>query len=158
MGWLFLFLAGLCEMVWPLGFKYTDGFRAHYWAAGVTGLVMVTSFALMSQATNRGIPIGHGLRRLDGPGARPAPSCWAWPCSTSHTMPGGLACLTLIILGVVGLKLHERPPAPDWRPPPPAGYKRPHEGETRSHHHRRTGLARGRPGGPGGRPDHDGVA
>ncbi len=115
MGWLFLFLAGVCEMVWPLGFKYTHGFRAHYWAAGVTVLVMVTSFALMSQATNRGIPIGTAYAVWTGLGATGTVLLGMTLFHESHDA-WRLACLTLIILGVVGLKLHERPPVPTGDP------------------------------------------
>src|SRR4051812_23766498 len=30
MAWFYLLLAGFCEMAWPLGFKYTNGFKTHY--------------------------------------------------------------------------------------------------------------------------------
>jgi quaternary ammonium compound-resistance protein SugE len=58
MAWTFLILAGACEMVWPLGFKYTRGFSAHYWAVGGTFAIMVLSLYLMSLATKHGVPVG----------------------------------------------------------------------------------------------------
>ena len=58
MAWFFLFLAGLCEMAWPLGFKYTNGFRAHYGVVALTMATMIASFGLLSLATNRGLHIG----------------------------------------------------------------------------------------------------
>ncbi len=116
MGWVFLFLAGLCEMVWPLGFKYTHGFRVHYWAVGITGLVMVTSFGLMSLATNRGIPIGTAYAVWTGLGATGTVLLGMALFHESRDV-WRLACLTLIILGVVGLKLGERPPVATGDPP-----------------------------------------
>jgi quaternary ammonium compound-resistance protein SugE len=108
MGWIYLLLAGACEMVWPLGFKYTHGFRDHYWAIGGTVLVMITSFGLMSLATNRGgIAVGTAYAVWTGLGAT---GTVLLGMSLFHEPRDAwrLACLSLIILGVVGLKLHER--------------------------------------------------
>ena len=109
MGWLFLIFAGLCEMVWPLGFKYTQGFRAHYWAVGLTVGVMVASFGLMSLATNRGIPIGTAYAVWTGLGAT-GTVLLGMTLFDEPRDAVRLACLTLIILGVVGLKLRQPPP------------------------------------------------
>ncbi len=117
MGWVYLLVAGLCEMVWPLGFKYTHGFRVHFWAVGVTMLVMVTSFGLMSLATGRGIPIGTAYAVWTGLGAT---GTVLLGMALFHESRDAwrLACLTLIILGVVGLKLVERPPPAGGDPSP----------------------------------------
>src|SRR6476659_1984288 len=58
MAWIYLLLAGVCEMAWPLGFKYTNGFRAHYGVVALTMATMCLSFGLLSLATSRGIHIG----------------------------------------------------------------------------------------------------
>jgi quaternary ammonium compound-resistance protein SugE len=113
MAWIYLVLAGVCEMIWPLGFKYTQGFTTRYWAVGLTFAVMLLSFWLMSVATKMGIPVGTTYAVWTGLGA------------TGTVILGmilfheprdamRLGCLTLIIVGVVGLKLlspSEQPPA-----------------------------------------------
>ena len=119
MGWFFLLAAGLCEMVWPLGYKYTGGFKAHYWAVGVTVLVMLTSFALMSLATARGIPVGTAYAVWTGLGATGTILLGMALFHESRDV-WRLACLSLIVLGVVGLKLRERPTTPAG-PRPAAG-------------------------------------
>ena len=118
MGWVYLLLAGVCEMAWPLGFKYTHGFRAHYWAIGVTVAVMTTSFALMSLATGRGIPVGTAYAVWTGLGATGTVLLGMGLFHESRDA-WRLACLSLIVLGVVGLKLREPPATPAG--PPPVG-------------------------------------
>lgn len=119
MGWIYLLLAGACEMVWPLGFKYTHGFRDHYWAIALTVVVMITSFGLMSLATTRGhIPVGTAYAVWTGVGATGTVILGMTLFHESRDV-WRLLCLGLIILGVVGLKYHERPAAAD--PSAPAG-------------------------------------
>lgn len=113
MAWLYLLLAGLCEIIWPLGFKYTDGFTKRYWAIAGTFLVMLMSFWLMSIAVRKGIPVGTAYAVWTGLGATGAvilgmilfnePRDWL-----------RLVFLTFIIVGVVGLKLFSpvEPPKP----------------------------------------------
>ncbi len=108
MAWIYLLLAAGCEMAWPLGFKYTNGFKAHYWAVGVTMAMMLLSFWLMSRAEANGIHVGTAYAVWTGLG-------------TAGTVvlgiilfrePGGLlrlGCLTLILVGAVGLKLFSPP-------------------------------------------------
>ena len=51
MAWFYLILAGVCEMAWPVGYKYTGGFTRNYPMIGLTVAVMVVSFLLMMAAT-----------------------------------------------------------------------------------------------------------
>jgi quaternary ammonium compound-resistance protein SugE len=111
MAWLYLFLAGVCEMAWPIGFKYTNGFRSHYGIVAVTMATMLLSFGLLSLATNRGLHIGTAYAVWTGLGA----------CGTAvlgiilYHEPRDLlrlSCLTLIILGVLGLKFLSPPALP----------------------------------------------
>jgi quaternary ammonium compound-resistance protein SugE len=105
LGWFYLFLAGLCEMAWPLGFKRTHGFTTHYPLVGGTFAVMIASFWLMSLATNRGIPIGTAYAVWTGLGAT---GTAVLGIVLFHEPRDALriACLALIVAGVVGLKLH----------------------------------------------------
>jgi quaternary ammonium compound-resistance protein SugE len=109
MPWLYLLLAGLCEMAWPLGFKYTNGFRSNYPLIALTIAIGLLSFWLLAQATYKGIPIGTAYAVWTGLGA-------TGTAILGITLFGEprdflrLSCLTLIILGVIGLKLSS--PAP----------------------------------------------
>jgi len=119
MPWFFLILAGLCEMVWPLGFKYTAGFSKHYWAVGTTFAIMILSFYLMSLATARGIPIGTAYAVWTGIGAAGTAILGIFLFQESSDFLR-LTCLALIISGAVGLKFlaplespaAQNPPAP----------------------------------------------
>jgi hypothetical protein len=68
MPWLYLLLAGLCEMAWPLGFKYTNGFRSNYPAIGLTILIGLLSFSPPQPGHLQRHPHRHRRRRLDRPG------------------------------------------------------------------------------------------
>jgi quaternary ammonium compound-resistance protein SugE len=110
MAWFYLLLAGLCEMIWPIGFKYTNGFKTNYALMAVTLMIMTLSFALMSISTAKGIHVGTAYAIWTGIGA-------------SGTVILGmvlfheprdafrLACITLIILGAAGLKFKSPPAA-----------------------------------------------
>lgn len=109
MAWIFLLLAGACEMVWPLGFKYTNGFKVHVPIMALTLAMMTLSFYLMSVATSKGIPVGTAYAVWTGIGATGT----AILGMTLFNDPRDwtrIACLSLIIIGAVGLKLFEKPP------------------------------------------------
>jgi len=104
MPWLFLLLAALCEMSWPLGFKLTNGFRTNYPAIAGTLIVMLLSFWLLSLATTRGIPIGSAYAVWTGLGAV-GTTILGITLFNEPRDAVRLACLALIIIGAVGLKL-----------------------------------------------------
>ena len=56
MPWFILFIAGLFEVVWAVGIKYTDGWT-RLWPAVFTVLAMLASFYLLSLALKH-IPMG----------------------------------------------------------------------------------------------------
>ena len=119
MAWLYLFFAGLCEMAWPLGFKYTAGFKSHFGVVTATFVVMLASFGLMSLATGRGIPVGTAYAVWTGMGAA---GTTLLGILLFHDPKDAvrLGCLSLILVGVVGLKLAQRPATA-----PPAGSTEP---------------------------------
>ena len=97
-------------MIWPIGFKYTDGFKTHYGIMAITLAVMTLSFALMSIATAKGIHVGTAYAIWTGIGA----SGTAILGIILYKEPRDffrLACITLIIIGTAGLKLRSTPPA-----------------------------------------------
>jgi quaternary ammonium compound-resistance protein SugE len=67
MDWLALFVAGIFEIAWAIGLKYTEGFTK-FIPSVFTGSAMVISFILLSYAL-RTIPIGTGYAVWTGIGA-----------------------------------------------------------------------------------------
>ena len=108
MAWALLLIAGACEMVWPLGFKYTNGFKQHYGAVFITFGVMGLSLWLMSQATARGIHVGTAYAVWTGLGAAGTAVLGIILFNEPRDLIR-LACLGLIIIGVVGLKFLSPP-------------------------------------------------
>lgn len=67
MSWIFLFLAGLFEIVWAYFMKQSQGFTV-WWPSVVTITTMIISFALLSVAM-RGLPLGTAYTVWTGIGA-----------------------------------------------------------------------------------------
>ena len=102
--WIQLILAGLLEIVWAIGIKYTEGFTK-LWPSLITGAAMVASFYLLAQAI-KVIPVGTAYAVWVGIGA----SGVALVSMVLFKEPATalrLVCIALIIAGVVGLKLVE---------------------------------------------------
>jgi quaternary ammonium compound-resistance protein SugE len=102
MVWVILFLAGLFEIGWAAGLKYSEGFT-RFWPSLATLVFMVLSVALLGVAL-RGIPLGTAYAVWTGIGAAGTVIAgivlFAEPAGV-----GRLACVGLIIAGIVGLKL-----------------------------------------------------
>jgi quaternary ammonium compound-resistance protein SugE len=116
MPWFYLFLAAACEMVWPLGFKYTNRFTQHYWAVAGTFAIMVLSLWLMSVATSKGIPIGTAYAVWTGLGAAGTVLLGIYLFKEPNDWLR-MGCLGMIILGVVGLKFLSPPEPAPGQPP-----------------------------------------
>ena len=67
MAWIWLTLAGLLEVVWAIGLKYTNGF-SRLLPSVITGLAMLASVYFLALAV-RTIPIGTGYAVWTGIGA-----------------------------------------------------------------------------------------
>ncbi len=104
MAWFYLLLAGACEMIWPIGFKYTDGFKTHYGIMVITLAIMTLSFALMSIATAKGIHVGTAYAIWTGIGAS-GTTILGMVMYKEPRDAFRLICIGLIILGAAGLKL-----------------------------------------------------
>ena len=102
MAWTFLIVAGFLEIVWAVSLRYTDGLTNIYWGI-VTILSGLASFYLLAQAIKT-IPIGTGYAVWTGIGAAGTAVLGVWLFAESAALPR-LACLGLIIVGIVGLKL-----------------------------------------------------
>ncbi|MBA2078124.1 quaternary ammonium compound efflux SMR transporter SugE [Rhodanobacter sp. PCA2] len=102
MAWLYLVLAGLFEIVWAIGLKYTDGF-SRLWPSVGTLAAMAVSMLLLALAVKT-LPIGTAYAIWTGIGAVGAVILGIVLFHDPAT-PLRLACVTLILLGIVGLKL-----------------------------------------------------
>ena len=102
MAWVVLFIAGILEVVWAVGLKYTQGFTRLWPSVGTVG-AMAVSFLLLSKALET-IPVGTGYAVWTGIGAVGTVIVGMAILGEPRDV-GRLACVTLIIAGIVGLKL-----------------------------------------------------
>lgn len=102
MAWAFLITAGALEIAWPIGFKYSDGFTK-LWYAIPTALALMLSFFLMSVSA-RTLPIGTVYAVWTGIGVFGTSLCGIVLFKESYDFLR-VACIMLIFVGVVGLKL-----------------------------------------------------
>ena len=101
MAWVYLILAGLLEIGWAIGLKYTVGF-SKLWPSLATAVCMIVSFALLSLALKQ-IPVGTGYAVWTGIGAAGTALMGMAILGEPREWPR-LVCVALIIAGVVGLK------------------------------------------------------
>src|SRR5690606_31039573 len=97
--WLQLFLAGLCEIGWAIGLKYTDGFNRPL-PTVFTLAAMGLSFWLLAQAM-RSIPLGTAYAVWTGIGAVGVALLGLFLFGESRD-PLRLLCIALIVAGVAG--------------------------------------------------------
>ena len=102
MVWLIVIFAGLLEIVWAVGLRYTDGFT-RLWPSVGTLLVMGVSFFLLSLAM-RTLPTGTVYAVWVGIGAVGTVVVGVLFLGEPASLPRIISIL-LIILGIVGLKL-----------------------------------------------------
>lgn len=100
--WLILFLAGLAEIGWVIGLKYSEGFTRP-WPSAVTLVMIAVSMWLLGEAA-RTLPIGTAYAVWTGIGALGAAIAGLLLFGESATATR-LLCIALIVAGVVGLKL-----------------------------------------------------
>ncbi len=102
MAWIWLGIAGVMEIVWAIGLKYTDGFT-RLWPSVITGAAMIASVYFLALAV-RTIPIGTGYAVWTGIGAAGVAILGIVLFGEPRTLLR-LGCIGLIIAGIVGLKL-----------------------------------------------------
>src|SRR6185503_15917680 len=102
MPWILLLLAGLFEIAWAIGLKFTDGFT-RLWATIGTVAALVVSVVLLGLAT-RSLPIGTAYAVWTGIGAAGTVLCGIVFLGEPAT-DVRLVCVALILCGVIGLKL-----------------------------------------------------
>jgi quaternary ammonium compound-resistance protein SugE len=102
MAWLVLFVAGLCEIGWAVGLKYTEGFSRLVPSVLTVG-AMVVSMILLGIALKT-LPVGTGYAVWTGIGAVGTATLGIILFGESME-PMRLASIALIVAGIVGLKL-----------------------------------------------------
>lgn len=102
MAWLLLIVAAAFEVAWAIGLKYSEGFT-RLWPSVATGVALVASMALLATAA-RTLPIGTAYAVWTGLGAAVTAALGIVLFAEPAT-PGRLACIALILVGVIGLKL-----------------------------------------------------
>jgi quaternary ammonium compound-resistance protein SugE len=102
MAWFYLLIAGLFEVAWAIGLKYTDGFTRlvpSIWTVGS----MAVSFLFLSLALKT-LPVGTAYAVWTGIGAVGVAilgiALFAEPANILR-----LGCIALIVGGIAGLKL-----------------------------------------------------
>ena len=105
-GWTLLIVAGLLEVVWAVGLKYTAGFT-RLLPSAVTVTAMGLSIVLLARAL-RTIPVGTGYAVWTGIGAVGTALIGILVLGEPRTA-GRLLALGAIIGGIVGLKLASPP-------------------------------------------------
>jgi quaternary ammonium compound-resistance protein SugE len=102
MAWLYLVVAGLFEVGWAIGLKYTDGF-SRLWPSLWTVAAMAVSFILLSLALKT-LPIGTAYAVWTGIGAVGTVIVGIFLLNESADWMR-LGCIALIVAGIAGLKL-----------------------------------------------------
>jgi quaternary ammonium compound-resistance protein SugE len=102
MNWALLVIAGLLEIVWAVGMKYTEGFT-RLWPSVVTLVAMIASVVLLSIAM-KSLPVGTAYAVWVGVGAVGTAVIGILVLGEPATTMR-LLSLSLIVAGIVGLKL-----------------------------------------------------
>ena len=102
MAWLILLIAGLFEVVWAVGLKYTEAFT-RLWPSVITAAGMVVSLYLLSVALKQ-LPIGTAYAVWTGIGAVGTALIGIFFLGEPRDIARVLSIL-LIVAGIVGLKV-----------------------------------------------------
>ena len=102
MAWVVLVIAGLFEIGWAVGLKFTEGFTRPWPTIG-TVVSMIVSLGLLGLAL-RTLPLGTAYAVWTGVGTV-GTALLGMVLFQESADPIRLVCIGLIVLGIVGLKL-----------------------------------------------------
>lgn len=102
MAWIILFLAGLFEVGWAVGLKYSEGFTRLWPSLGTLGC-MIVSLGLLGLAL-RTLPLGTAYAIWTGIGTI-GTALFGIALFHDPADVVRLACIGLIVIGIVGLYL-----------------------------------------------------
>jgi quaternary ammonium compound-resistance protein SugE len=102
MSWLILIVAGLFEIAWAIGLKYTAGFTRLWPSIGTVG-AMAMSVLLLGIAMKE-LPVGTAYAVWTGVGAVGTAVLGIYLFGDPAS-PARMVCLAMIAVGILGLKL-----------------------------------------------------
>jgi quaternary ammonium compound-resistance protein SugE len=102
MAWIVLAAAGLLEIGWAVGLKYTEGFT-RLWPSLATVASMVASMGMLGIAVNS-LPVGTAYAVWTGIGTI-GTALLGLVLFDEPPTPARLACIGMVAAGIVGLKL-----------------------------------------------------
>ncbi|MBK7227474.1 MAG: quaternary ammonium compound efflux SMR transporter SugE [Ignavibacteriales bacterium] len=102
MNWIILFIAGLFEIAWAIGLKYTEGF-SKLWPSVFTITSMIISMGLLAYSVKH-LPIGTAYAIWTGIGAVGTAVLGIILFNESKELVR-IFFILLIVIGIVGLKL-----------------------------------------------------
>lgn len=102
MAWVYLFIAGIAEIGWALGLKYTEGFTKPVPTILTVG-IMAVSIVFLALAVKQ-LPLGTAYAIWTGIGTLGTVVLGIWLFNEPSDLLR-LLCIGLIIAGIVGLKL-----------------------------------------------------
>lgn len=102
MAWIYLVIAGVLEVGWAIGLKYTQGWTK-LWPSVGTLAVMIVSFNFLAMALKT-IPVGTGYAVWTGIGAVGTALLGMAILGESRDA-ARIVCLLLIVAGIIGLKI-----------------------------------------------------
>ncbi|MFD4820714.1 DMT family transporter [Peribacillus butanolivorans] len=107
MAWIYIIMAGLLEIVWVIGLKYSHGFTKII-PSIVTVVIIIFSFFLLSKALHS-IPLGTGYAIFTGLGT--VGTVVIGMLFLGETInPLKVFFMALMILGIIGIKINPAPP------------------------------------------------
>jgi quaternary ammonium compound-resistance protein SugE len=101
MAWIYLFVAGLLEVGWAIGLKYTEGFT-RLWPTVGTVLSMIVSLGMLGLALKT-LPVGTAYAIWTGVGTV-GTAILGIVLFAESADAMRLGCIGLIVAGIVGLK------------------------------------------------------
>lgn len=102
MNWIYLIIAGILEIGWAIGLKYTEGWTRLV-PSILTGATMIASFYFLSLAV-KSLPIGTAYAVWTGIGTVGAAVLGMFIFNEPRDLSRVL-CILLIVAGIAGLKL-----------------------------------------------------
>ena len=102
MSWIYLLIAGILEIGWAIGLKYTEGWSKLY-PSLITVVLMIASFQFLSMALKT-LPIGTAYAIWTGIGAV-GTAILGMIIFNEPRDVSRILCILLIVAGIAGLKL-----------------------------------------------------
>lgn len=102
MNWILLVLAGLCEVAWAIGLKYTEGFTRPLPTVGTISAMLISIWLL--GIAMKSLPVGTAYAVWVGIGAV-GTAILGIVLLNESANPARLVSLGVIVAGIVGLKL-----------------------------------------------------